>query len=202
MPGRHPDSGRGRPHCDPSLGAQSSNPDPGLGPPLTPELLSEPSVLTPTPSPRCLIPQEAGASVSSSCHWSRPRGGEGCGGCGRAAGNCSGGWGPRGSRGGTVGPGASGSGQASGNPELQNTAISPCSHSPGKHSTPPSGPSQPASRAVRLPATLPAPLTCTRSPGAGQRVPGGSRTPPRPPCRPPPPARARAGPRGRHTARR
>lgn len=74
MPGRHLDSGRGRPHCDPSLGAQSANPGPGLGPPLAPEPLSEPSVLTPTPSPRCLIPQEAGASVSSSCHWSRPWG--------------------------------------------------------------------------------------------------------------------------------
>lgn len=42
------------------------------------------------------------------------------------------GLGAAGVRGGTVGPGASGSGQASRNPELQNTAISPCSHSPGE----------------------------------------------------------------------
>lgn len=49
--------------------------------------------------------------------------------------------------------------------------------------------------------TGPAPLTCTWRPGAGRRGPGGSRTPPTLPCRPPPPARARAGPRGRRTAR-
>lgn len=111
--GRHPGSGRGRPHGDPSPGVQSSNPGPGPGPALPPEPLSEPSVTRPHPQPPCLIPQEAGASVSSSCHRSQPHG------AGQEA------WGA------TVGLGASGSSQPSPNPELQNKAESPCLHSPG-----------------------------------------------------------------------
>lgn len=193
--GRHPDSGRGRPHCDPSLGAQSSNPGPGLGPALTPEPQSEPSVTHPHPQPP--VPNPTGSR--GICEQQLPLepatrgggGGGGRGGCGGAAGGCSGGWGP----------------QAPANlpPTLscRTRRTHPAYTALGrKRSPPPSGLSQPASRAVRLQAALPAPLTCTRSPGAGQRVPGGSHTPPRPPCRPPPPARARAGPGGRHTARR
>lgn len=96
----------------PLPGAQSSNP----GPALPPEPLSEPSVTRPHPQPPCLIPQEAGASVSSSCHRSRPHGG------GRGPG-----WG----LGGHSGAGGPGSSQPSPNPELQNKAESPCLHSPG-----------------------------------------------------------------------
>ena len=122
--GRHPDSGRGRPHCDPSLGAQSSNPGPGLGPALTPEPQSEPSVTHPHPQPP--VPNPTGSR--GICEQQLPlepatRGGGGGGWPGGV-------W--RGRRGLQWGLGATGSSQPSPNPELQNKANSPCLHSPGE----------------------------------------------------------------------
>uniref|UniRef100_A0A480IXK6 Uridine diphosphate glucose pyrophosphatase isoform X1 n=1 Tax=Sus scrofa TaxID=9823 RepID=A0A480IXK6_PIG len=149
----------------------------------------------PTASARCLIPQEVEASVSSSCHPSRPHTARGCGGRGATE----------------QGPGALGSGldqELKGCPANLPKQLQAAEQGFALPGTPlGTGRSLPPGQPGPAPALTtgphgPAPLTCTRRPGAGRRGPGGSRTPPRLPCRQLPPARARADPRGRRTARR
>lgn len=185
------------------------SPGPGLGLSLAPEPCQSRPVTHPHPQrPALIIPQEVEASVGSSCHpeqsraaplqW-RARGQAGC-------------------RTSPEGPGF----QPRSRPEvrsiqpspsvgrLKNKEQLPCLHTPGNWVLTASQAARPIPwAALATDGPSPAPQAhgpspthlYTWRPGAGRRGPGGSRTPPTLPCRLPPPARARAGPRGRRTAR-